>query len=50
MAADTIAWLMAERRKWLAGRYVSSNWDMEELSAMRDEIVSKDLLKFRMVI
>jgi len=31
LAADTLVWLTRERRKWLAGRYVSYNWDMEEL-------------------
>lgn len=50
MAADTIAFLTAERREWLQGRYISCNWDMEELLAQRDEIVSKDLLKFRMAL
>ena len=27
LAADTIAWLLKERRQWLAGRYVSANWE-----------------------
>ncbi|KAL4917386.1 hypothetical protein BDW62DRAFT_211238 [Aspergillus aurantiobrunneus] len=49
VAGDTIAWLAAERRDWLAGRYVSCPWDMEELLGKRDEIVEKDRLKMRMV-
>ncbi|KAL2840178.1 hypothetical protein BJY01DRAFT_218763 [Aspergillus pseudoustus] len=49
VAGDTIAWLAAERRDWLAGRYVSCPWNMEELLAKRDEIVEEDKLKIRMV-
>jgi NAD(P)-dependent dehydrogenase (short-subunit alcohol dehydrogenase family) len=49
MAGDTIAWLAAERREWLGGRYVSCPWDMEELMKKRNEIIEKDKLKMRMV-
>lgn len=48
MAGDTIAWLAAERREWLGGRYVSCPWDMEELMKKKDEIVEKYKLKLRM--
>ncbi|KAL2205788.1 NAD(P)-binding protein [Sarocladium strictum] len=48
IAGDTIFWLAANRKEWLAGRYVSCPWDMEELLAKKDEIVEKDLLKMRM--
>ncbi|MCJ1239655.1 hypothetical protein MMC14_007653 [Varicellaria rhodocarpa] len=48
MAADTIVWLTQEKRDWLAGRYVSCNWDMQELLERKDDIVARDLLKFRM--
>ncbi|KAL1851032.1 putative secondary metabolism biosynthetic enzyme [Diaporthe australafricana] len=48
VAGDTIAWLAAERREWLGGRYLSCPWDMEELMAKRDEIVEGDKLKLRM--
>jgi NAD(P)-dependent dehydrogenase (short-subunit alcohol dehydrogenase family) len=50
LAADTVAWLVSERRDWLAGRYVSVTWDMEELLGMKDNIVKKDLLKVRMAV
>ncbi|KAL8652660.1 MAG: hypothetical protein Q9210_002554 [Variospora velana] len=50
LAGDTIAWLTSERRDWLAGRYVSCNWDMTELSARRDEIVDNDLLKLKLAL
>ncbi|KAL4925434.1 SDR family NAD(P)-dependent oxidoreductase [Aspergillus undulatus] len=49
IAGDTIAWLAAERREWLGGRYVSCPWDMEELMKKKEEIVEKDKLKMRMV-
>lgn len=48
MPGDTIAWLAAERREWLGGRYLSCHWDMEELMAKRDEIVAGDKLKLKM--
>jgi len=47
MAGDTIVWLSAERREWLAGRYVSCPWDMEELMARKEEIMEDDKLKMR---
>lgn len=48
VAGDTIAWLAADRKEWLGGRYVSCPWDMEEFVAKKDEIVERDLLKMRM--
>ncbi|KAI9040861.1 SDR family NAD(P)-dependent oxidoreductase [Aspergillus affinis] len=49
IAGDTIAWLAAERREWLGGRYVSCPWDMKELVEMKDEIVKLDKLKLKML-
>jgi hypothetical protein len=43
-------WLSKEKREWLSGRFVSCNWDVEELEAMREKIVEGDLLKYRMVV
>lgn len=48
LAADTFVWLTAERRDWLASRYVSCTWDMEELTSLKNKIVEKDLLKIRL--
>ena len=48
IAGDTVAWLAAERREWLGGRYVDCPWDMVELVAKKDEIVAEDKLKMRM--
>ncbi|KAJ9612187.1 hypothetical protein H2200_003784 [Cladophialophora chaetospira] len=38
LASDTLVWLTRERREWLADRYISVNWDMDELLAKEDEI------------
>ena len=48
LPADTIVWLVQERRMWLAGRYISCCWDMLELLSRKEEIVSGDKLKVRM--
>lgn len=45
-----LVWLLKEDREWLSGRYMHANWDVSELEAKREEIVSGDKLKFRMVI
>ncbi|KAK7947147.1 NAD-P-binding protein [Apiospora aurea] len=50
LVAETVTWLTGERREWLAGRYVSATWDMEELTARRQEIVEGDKLKVRLVV
>lgn len=38
------------RHAWLSGRYVSSNWDLDELEQMKEDIVKEDKLKFRMAV
>ena len=48
LPADTIVWLVQERREWLAGRYISCCWDMPELVSRKDEIIAQDKLKVRM--
>ncbi|TRX98018.1 hypothetical protein FHL15_001228 [Xylaria flabelliformis] len=50
LCGDFIVWLVKERRMWLSGRYLSSNWDVDELISKRDEIVQQDKLKMRMVL
>lgn len=50
LAADTLVWLSRERRDWLSGRFVTVGWDMEELEGKKQDIVHRDLLKFRMEI
>ena len=38
-------YLTTERAEYLNGRYASVNWDIEELEARKDKIVSNGLLK-----
>ncbi|KAK0702301.1 hypothetical protein B0H67DRAFT_595465 [Lasiosphaeris hirsuta] len=48
LPADHMAWLAKERREWLSGRFITSNWDVGELEAKKNEIVEKNLLKFKL--
>ena len=48
MAADSLVWLTAEKREWLAGRYINCAWDMKELLDRREKIVKEDQLKLRL--
>ncbi|KAI1049597.1 hypothetical protein LB505_008075 [Fusarium chuoi] len=50
LAADTMVWLSRERRDWLSGRFITVNWDMEELEKKKTEILERNLFKFRMTI
>ena len=50
LAGDSIVWLTAEAREWLAGRYISVTWDAEELLQKRDKIIKEDLLKVRLAV
>jgi len=43
-------WLTKVKREWLSGRYVSANWNTEELEGQKDEIVTADKLKYKMVV
>lgn len=45
-----LTWLTNKKREWLSGRYISANWDVEELQKKKEDIVAKDLLVFRMVV
>ena len=38
-------WVCQEKARWLSGRFVSVNWDVEDLVRRREEIVKRDLLK-----
>ena len=50
MSAVMAVWLAREKRPWLNGRYVASNWDTNELETKMEEIEQGDKLKFRMVV
>jgi len=45
LAAGTAVYLASPQAKFLSGRYMSSNWDVDELEARKDEVIKKDLLK-----
>lgn len=45
-----LLWLVKEKREWLSGRYLSANWDVDELEGMKERIVGEDMLKVRMVV
>ncbi|KAI0113593.1 hypothetical protein GGR51DRAFT_506030 [Nemania sp. FL0031] len=49
LCGDFIVWLVKVRRMWLSGRYLSSNWDVDELLSKRDDIFEQNKLKIRMV-
>jgi hypothetical protein len=50
LAGDSLAFLTQEKREWLAGRYLSLNWDIPTLLSRKDEIVKGDKLKVKLVI
>lgn len=48
LAACFIVWLASGRADWAKGRYLSANWDVDELSAAREEVESNDLFVNRL--
>jgi hypothetical protein len=42
--------LRKERREWPSGGWVDTRWDVEELERLKDDILTKDLMKFRMTM
>jgi hypothetical protein len=50
LAADVMVFLTQEKRTWLAGRYISCNWDMPQFLSKEDEIVQGGKLKMRMIV
>ena len=50
LCANTAVYLTQERRLWLAGRYISSTWDIPEFLSREKEIVEGDKLKVRLVL
>ncbi|KAK5058811.1 hypothetical protein LTR84_011075 [Exophiala bonariae] len=43
-----LTWLTKEKRDWLGGRFLSAQWDVDELDKKKEEIVSADKLKARL--
>ena len=50
LCAAMLLWLARHRPDWLNGRYLSAAWDIGDLERRREDIVSGDKLKFKMVI
>ncbi|KAH8681948.1 hypothetical protein BX600DRAFT_447536 [Xylariales sp. PMI_506] len=50
LSADSLVYLTAEKRDWLAGRYINVTWDLPELVGKKDEIVAGDKLKVKLVV
>jgi NAD(P)-dependent dehydrogenase (short-subunit alcohol dehydrogenase family) len=48
LAAGFIVWLCSGTADWARGRYLSSNWDVVELSRLKDRILQNDLLVNRL--
>jgi NAD(P)-dependent dehydrogenase (short-subunit alcohol dehydrogenase family) len=48
LAAGFTVWLCSGSADWARGRYLSSNWDVAELSRLKDRILQDDLLVNRL--
>lgn len=48
LAASFAVWISSGKADWAKGRYLSANWDVEELTAMKSDILEHDLLVNRM--
>ncbi|KAI4927830.1 hypothetical protein J4E85_006342 [Alternaria conjuncta] len=45
LVGGTAVWLCQEKAKFLSGRFIAANWDVEDLLSRKEEIVKNDLLK-----
>ncbi|KAJ9138136.1 Nad-p-binding protein [Pleurostoma richardsiae] len=50
LCADTLVYLTEKRREWLAAKYLSATWDVEELLAKEEEVIKNGKLKVRMIV
>jgi NAD(P)-dependent dehydrogenase (short-subunit alcohol dehydrogenase family) len=48
LAACFAVWLCSGNADWAKGRYLSATWDVEELTALKDDILRDDLLVNRL--
>jgi NAD(P)-dependent dehydrogenase (short-subunit alcohol dehydrogenase family) len=48
LAAGFAVWLCSGKADWARGRFLSANWDVDELTALKDEILRDDLLVNRL--
>ncbi|KAK9238792.1 hypothetical protein V1525DRAFT_418237 [Lipomyces kononenkoae] len=45
LAGGVVVWLATDAASFMNGRYMSTNWSVDEIVEKKDEILSKDLLK-----
>ncbi|KAF2476655.1 NAD(P)-binding protein [Lindgomyces ingoldianus] len=45
LPAGTAVYLASPQAQFLSGRYMSANWDVDELEARKDEVIEKNLLR-----
>ena len=45
LSAHFLVWLVSEEARFLRGKYVCANWDVEELKAMAEVIRSTRILE-----
>lgn len=50
LAAGFTVWLCSGQADWARGRYLSANWDVPELIALKDEVLRDDLFANRLRI
>ena len=50
LVSDTTVWLTKEPRDWLRARYISVQWDMQQLEQHSDKIVEQDLLTVKLQV
>ncbi|GKT66504.1 short chain dehydrogenase reductase [Colletotrichum tofieldiae] len=48
LVGGTVVWLISDQAKFLSGRAISANWDVEDLADKREEIMKEDLLTIAM--
>ena len=48
LAAGFAVWLCSGKADWAMGRYLSCNWDVDELTQLKDQIIQDDLLVNRL--
>lgn len=50
LAAGFTVWLCSGEVDWARGRYLSANWNVDELTQLKDQIVAEDLLVNRLLV
>jgi hypothetical protein len=48
LPAGFAVWLCSGKADWAKGRYLSCNWDVDELTQLKDQIIQDDLLVNRL--